>query len=277
MCTRRGFTLRDLIVTLVVLLLLAFVYTLFMPYLGNARELAKRAACAMNLSNLGKAIALYKNNNSDRFPFMDGPAAWDSTPTGTNRATEPKADTPHAVTAMMFLLIRDGQSAKFFCCPCDADVTEDTNLKDSAGVFYWDFSSAKNCSYGYQLPLANNSTGTFSIDPKLTGKAKDEAEAKDYLAGRVIIMADKAPAGDLGGYAAGGKANAYMSPNHKGQYINVLRQETDVINGRTPDCGTDKDYIYTASGKKDGGSQYGGSASQAKHLSELDSCIVGPK
>jgi len=277
MCTRRGFTLRDLIVTLVVLVLLALALDIFRPW-ARSGELARRAGCAINLSNMGKAIALYRNANNDRFPFIDGPAAWDKTPTGTNRTTGPKADTPHAVTAMMFLLLRDGdQSAKMFKCYSDANVTEDANLKDATGKYCWDFSSAKNCSYGYQLPLANNSTGIFSVDPKLTGKAKDEAEAKDRLTGSVIIMADKAPAGDLGGYAAGDKANAYMSPNHNGDFINALRADASVMNSRTPDIGVNKDYIYTASGKKDGGSQYGGTASQAKHLSELDSCIVGPK
>jgi len=42
-----------------------------MPSLSKAREMAKRAACAMNLSNASKAIAIYMASNSDRYPGYD--------------------------------------------------------------------------------------------------------------------------------------------------------------------------------------------------------------
>jgi len=261
MGTRRGFTLTDLIGLLVVLVLAVVV---FLPACRSAhQDLSGRRDCAMNLSNLGKAIALYKNANNDQYPHMDAPAMWDTARTGTNRADDPAKDTPHAVTALMFMLLRDGgQSAKTFCCPSDTSVAEDVNVKDATGKFCWDFSSARNCSYGFQVPLADGSCGASDANPY------------------TIIMADKAPGGDLGGYVAGAKPTTYMSPNHESEYINALRADSSVINSKTPDCGDKaetKDYIYTASGNAAGGNQYGGTASQAAHLSLADSCVMGPR
>jgi len=259
MCIRRGFTLTDLVGVLVVLVLAVVI---FLPACMSGRpQLSDRNKCAMNMSNIGKAIALYKVNNRDQYPHMDAPAMWDSVRTGTNRADDPAKNTPHAVTALMFILVRDGdQPSKLFCCPSDMSVAPDTNLKDATGKFFWDFSSARNCSYGFQVPLADGSSGI--------------SEANPYT----VIMADKAPGGDLGGYVAGAKPSAYMSPNHESEYINYLRADSSVMNSTTPDGGDKvKDYIYTASGNAAGGNQYGGTASQAVHLSTADSCVMGPR
>jgi len=273
MTARRGFTLADLSAGLVGLVLLVLV---FLPScMGKSREMAKRAGCGMNLSNTGKALAIYGATYDDQMPFLPG-TAWDVTATGTNRGVQPDKTTARATTALMFMLMRDGsQSAKMYICPSDTTVTEDLDVQSSGGDYYFDFSSAANCSYAFQMPLSDHSSG---IPP--TEASRDATEAQRELATRgraVAIMADKPPAVNLGGYAAGSKPASFMSPNHGGDYITILRADLSVQKSNTPGCGEGGDYIYTASGSKDGGSPYGGTPTLSAHLSPLDSCLIGPK
>jgi len=275
MTSRRGFTLMDLSAELMCAILLVLV---FLPSCRTPKP--GRAGCAMNLSNMGKALAIYAASYNDQMPYLLG-NAWDVTATGTNRGVEPDNINARATTALMFMLMRDGsQSAKMFVCPNDKDVTEDLNVQGPINGqgpidFYWDFSSAANCSYAFQLPLSDNSNGIPPTDTPFNATAEQRELAK--RGGNVVIMADKPPATNLGAYAANSKTASFMSPNHGGDYINYLRANMSVQKTNTPNCGEGGDYIYTASGSKDGGSQYGGSPTLAAHLSPLDSCLIGPK
>src|SRR5512140_676551 len=62
---RKGFTLIEL---LVVVAIIALLISILLPSLARAREIAKRAVCASNLSSIGKAIKVYSNENQDYFP-----------------------------------------------------------------------------------------------------------------------------------------------------------------------------------------------------------------
>jgi len=42
--------------------------SLLLPSLGRARELARQATCKANLNTIGKAVALYRLGNDDRYP-----------------------------------------------------------------------------------------------------------------------------------------------------------------------------------------------------------------
>ena len=62
---RSGFTLVEMLVTITIIVLLSGI---LLPMLSGARKRARRAACAANLSQIGKAAQMYLNNYSNRLP-----------------------------------------------------------------------------------------------------------------------------------------------------------------------------------------------------------------
>jgi prepilin-type N-terminal cleavage/methylation domain-containing protein len=62
---RRGFTLIEL---LVVISIIALLIAILLPSLQNARELAKTAACASNMRQVGSIIHLFAADNDGRAP-----------------------------------------------------------------------------------------------------------------------------------------------------------------------------------------------------------------
>jgi prepilin-type N-terminal cleavage/methylation domain-containing protein len=77
---RSGFTLVEL---LVVIAIIAVLIAILLPALGRARENAKKAQCAANLSAWGKALAIYASANNDTLPDTNvggGGWYWDVSP-----------------------------------------------------------------------------------------------------------------------------------------------------------------------------------------------------
>jgi hypothetical protein len=59
-----------LIELLVVIAIIALLVTILMPSLSRARELVRRTACSMNLSSLGKALAMYRAEFDESYPWL---------------------------------------------------------------------------------------------------------------------------------------------------------------------------------------------------------------
>ncbi|MFW6133371.1 MAG: type II secretion system protein [Planctomycetota bacterium] len=64
---RGGFTLIEL---LVVIAIIALLVSILMPALDQAKHLARRAACGMNLHHVGRSVALYASDNDGSLPYI---------------------------------------------------------------------------------------------------------------------------------------------------------------------------------------------------------------
>ena len=68
MKSNKGFTLTDLFIVLMILVLLLFFISILQVPGKRAQELARRVQCQSNLSAIGRAIVLYQNEFKDKMP-----------------------------------------------------------------------------------------------------------------------------------------------------------------------------------------------------------------
>jgi prepilin-type N-terminal cleavage/methylation domain-containing protein len=275
----KAFTLVELLVVVGIIGMLA---AMLMPSVVVAVEIARQRICMGNLKNLGTAVHLYRQRNDHKWPWIPRVTSdWSAVATGTSRDKDP-AENPEdsgerSITAVMFLLVRDGHSPGLFLCPSDEDAVEDKNVKwdhdgdlATAWVYYWDFAEARNVSFSWQAPVRRG-------EKYVNGLSDEEAAA--------VIMAERTPASaepdwqplPMAEQMAREDIHHNMSRNHaRGEVINVLRMDMAVMRSKRPDVGVDQDNIYTASNRKEVGSREATSLNLAEHLSPRDTFLIGP-
>jgi len=134
----KGFTLIEL---LVVIAIIALLVSILLPSLNRARELAKRASCASNLSGLGKAIALFKAGNKDSYPWLGATSV--TADAGFLGGTETITDLDDAATTAaafnpienLNMLVESGEcSFKMFRCPSvSSEIADRSGATDDYG------------------------------------------------------------------------------------------------------------------------------------------------
>jgi len=263
----KGFTLVEL---LVVIAIIALLVSILMPGLARARELARRAACMANCNSIGKALLLYQGANDDHWPWMQNNGNFDIR-TGMSRTEKPSVNTSHSITALLFLLVQNGQAPKLFICPSDSNAKEDKQPKSGTGderTYNWDFEKPINCSYSYQAPMPSGDTWENGITNSTDGA--------------VAILADKTCKFDgedpilqwAGTNLTGAQMEKALSQNHnEGEQIHVLFAGFNVQKYNRADVGMDDDNIYTTGA---GQTDTKGSLSMADHTDPDDSYLIGP-
>ena len=268
-----GFTLLQLLVVTLCILLIIVIGVLIIPHLGPPPEMHNRANCLANLKGMGTALALYAQSYDNAYPMLPG-CGWDNVPDGTNylsnsgspfTTAKPEGDwrKPRPVTSLMFMLIRNGESPKLFLCPSDRNAKMDTqtvnpadratvNSSDGEGSNWnWDFSSGqgdggtigsvRNVSYSYQCPITR---GAGATDLNGISASSDSNTA---------VAADRTPsprggtfngaAGSPGAWSAGitqDNWHYYNSQNHSsGGMMNVLYADGHAAAVKNPNCGPD--------------------------------------
>ena len=250
---RKAFTLIEL---LVVIAIIALLVSILLPSLNRARELAKRASCMANLNGMGKALALYKAGNSDKYPLLvSGKGGGWSTSLAAASSIEEPEDLGSGDVALnpieSYNLLVDGGylSFKMFRCPSVSSDVADRDNTDTAygfnvdGTVYVDYGA----HYGYQYTDATNS---------------NPAALSDNLNSGVVILADQP--GDT--FATneeekdfGGTDQDGSGFNHSDDGINVLYNGMNVAWETTMECGYNDNNVYTADTETSGDVEQGAS------------------
>lgn len=113
-----GFTLIELLTVISIIAILA---SILFPVFGQARERARAIACLNNLSQMGRAMQMYADDNNDRLPPAEGQTgspSWCGIVPGTTKA-DPRL-------SAIYSYIRSGE---VFICPSDS-------YTDQFGVSY---------------------------------------------------------------------------------------------------------------------------------------------
>jgi len=253
---REAFTLIEL---LVVVAIIALLISILLPSLQRARELAKRTACAANLSGIVKACKVYANQNDEFWPVPEHDTSNFSRYMGCigdgmppQRATaSTDTSTNVAPTRAFWMLVRAGTcTPKLFRCPSSndrVDDTEDVNL-------YYDFKGFRYVSYGYQVPFGgmNEAVPSENRDPKMALVAD-----KGPFSAPTSLDGPDMPNGNPDLNAPSGLTvddppedwRIYNSPNHGGRGDgdgqNVGFADGHVTFMKKPCVGVDNDNIYT--------------------------------
>ncbi len=238
---------------LVVVLLGLLVVAVAGPAAQKSRFDARRAACANNLSEIGKAISVYTGDYDGQFPRAAGRNSYWTTAIHQWYASDRMLAFGLAtdgsggrgtISSCFYLLVKHaGVSPGTFICPGDAGATvfdpAAAGARNRRLSTLWDFGpdAANHCSYAYHLPF-----GLYALSPTSPPNMAVAADRNPWFkspAGEAKDFAKFNPKGDREAVKAGNSAS------HENEGQNVLSKDGHVTFETEPLCGVNRDNIYT--------------------------------
>jgi len=250
---KKALTLTELLIAIAIIALLVLI---LLPALARMRYCRYRAACANNLSQIGRAMLVYNDDYGDESIPRAGSlnSRWTGRIPNWQAKTRAEAygldaNAPEiSISATFYLLVKYAEvTPKSFLCKGDSGVKEfkpsDYGASGRDLVELWDFgpNPSDHVSYAYHLP--------YGPHPFRVSSPRGFA-----------VAADRNPWLDAPGYKARSSRDfVYFDPNgpkklvrrgnaipHQGNGQNVLFNDLHIAFEKSSACAINNDNIYTS-------------------------------
>jgi hypothetical protein len=252
---RRGLTLTDVLVLIVLSLIILAVY---LPVSQASHQGYLGPRCATNLKQLGTAMIIYANDYEDDFPVLDGKGPWSKRLGFDYYLQDPDFEEGGAeeynsrtISGSLYMLIREADVfPKTFVCPESEQAPFDGyNDKGLDIVELWDlgYDPYKHVSYSYQNPYGRYAAdGTLSASFAIAGDMSPwfyfgdiVPPGEEYTPPQIIDITDPST------WLFGNSINHKPAGLTCGEYQNVLYGDSHVSYAESPNVGINYDNIYT--------------------------------
>ena len=259
MQNRKGMTLVELIVVIVLIPIVVFLVISVLKMIVYPIRPGYKLACGMNLKGMANALNVYAFDYRDEYPIQGaGTHTWGTTTTGWDNPVKDWEESTGTLTvaSSLFMLVREADvGVKSFNCSY-GDQQPFVNDTDYDVVELWDFgpNPTEHQSYSYQFPYGKFPAGDKSpagnavmadrnpwFDGNLT-KSSIQNEIAETFADKVSLI-DILTGADKWKYQIGN------SQPHDREGQNVLFADGHVMFERRPDVGFEDDNIYTIGGE----------------------------